>query len=245
MRQWGDRLELVVIVDGSVTEAMRRQFQRCFPGGTLAEAREYLGDFAKTSPALEAFIRENYYGRKFGVLLKMNQEHPVLYSDNDVLVWDWPRELAEAMEEGGSVYYNSSPDSPFAPSVVERFRARGLELPGDFNAGILYLPQGRLDLTLTLELLREIPSGDRHHFIEQALLAGLSARGRLQALSEERYCLSMQGMWPGQGDIASYEGLVARHYTGPVRHWMYLKGYPRLRDAVRRDQAGSSSTSPR
>ncbi|PAW79863.1 MAG: hypothetical protein B9S32_00615 [Verrucomicrobia bacterium Tous-C9LFEB] len=246
MRHFQGELDLVIVVDGKVTAAMEGDFRRCFRGGHLWEAEDYLADCAVGSSRLNRFVRENFYGRKLGVVLKFNQEHAMLFSDNDVVVWERPGEIIEAVRQDETVVYNASVQSPYAPAVREGFARRGVTLADDFNSGLMYVPKGRLDLDLANSVLEDVPVEDRHHFIEQAVLAGLCSRGPLKPLPMDRYSISIRNMWFWQGDIPSYAGLVCRHFVGPVRYWMYRHGYPRLRERVcRMDQAGSSSQSPR
>lgn len=228
MRLAGEPFSLLVLIDGAVSESMRADFARCFVGGEIREAREFIGDSLRSHRLLNALVQDNIYGRKVGALLVLSQQTSFFYSDADVVPFAAPTEMLEALR-AGRIVYNEEMEASYDPLVEKAFRAEGVEMVRGFNSGLMTLPRGSLDLELAERIIVSLPPEHFHYYIEQGLIAGLCFKQGATPLPSTRYGTSWKGMWFWQEDIESYDGLVCRHFCGPVRHLMYGKGYPRLR----------------
>ena len=97
----------------------------------------------------------------------------------------------------------------------------------DFNSGIMALPKQTIDLEILKALLVGWRDSPQDHFAEQTLFSGLLISAGGQGLPASRYVARADAMWFWRKEM-DYDGVVARHYVGPVRHHLYQKGMPYL-----------------
>lgn len=220
-------LNLSLYVDGAVTAPQRTEFSRLYPGASLAAPGTL--DRSLGSPALDLMLQHHRFGRKLNLLLTLNQKAPVLFTDSDVLCFRRPDELVADIAAGGPArFLRERSYEHVDPWIQGRARARGIELPANFNSGVLYLPQGALSLTLARALTETWTVEDNHLLTEQTLLGALLAAAGGTALPPDRYLTSWDGMITWRRDRTDLSAVVMRHYCGVVRHRFYAEGVPWL-----------------
>ena len=111
-----------------------------------------------------------------------------------------------------------------------RALALGLTPRHGLNGGLQLLSRGCLDLNLAARLLAA-RSDAASWFTEQTLLALLMPKAA-EPLPPERYVISTRRQFYWETDV-DYDAIAIRHFTGPVRHVMYLSGLPRLEREAR------------
>ena len=72
-----------------------------------------------------------------------------------------------------------------------------------------------------------LADGTESWFIDQTVIALLMGAVGGQPLPADRYVVSTRGQFYFEPELPS-AGLVARHYTTPVRHLMYGRAMPLL-----------------
>lgn len=223
------RLELAI--DGEATPDQRRGLGMLFPGARLVEAREIVAAACSFPPLIRAFVENHPIGRKLGLTLQYQARGRFLFSDADILAFNKPSEmLAEIRNPQGACYMVEPNADNFDEALLVAGRAHNLAPRPGFNAGLLLSPQGWLDLPWVEELLSQ-RTGERSYFTEQTLFA-LCLPPEVQPLPPERYVVSTKRQFYWETDV-DYQSIAARHFTGPTRHVMYLKGLPLLERAAR------------
>lgn len=223
-------LKPTLAVDGAVTASMQCQVEQIMPGAKIVPASAYLAAAEALLPDASSFFRNFKYGRKLAVVLVASNEEPVLYSDSDVLVFRKPNEiLSHISANNDTPLYNNGDggDEWNAPLIIDLMRKVGLSPLAGFNSGLMFIPQKSLDLKLCSKCMSMHPPGREHFFTEQSIFNALLASAKAQALDSKQYSISEKGMYFYESDM-DYQNIVTRHFTGVVRHRMYMAGMPLL-----------------
>jgi hypothetical protein len=225
----------VIYVDGPVTDAMRAAAAKLFPSVAVTQLSVYLAS-ARFGPALTRFMAAHPLGKKLAMVLAMSRTGPVLYSDSDVIAFNRPGELLEAIDRGQACYLQEESTGVYDQRVLEAARALGHPAVANLNSGLMHVPQGRFNADLAeavLARLADAPAAAQSWFSEQTLFAVLMATIPALALPQATYVVSNRRQFVGEADF-DYRRIAVRHFTGTVRHVMYLKGLPFLLSRARR-----------
>ena len=203
-------------------------WQRLFPGAEVCRSGEPGEALAAEAPAVAALSRTHPLGRKLAGLLYFQSKSDVIYADSDVLLFGPAPELTAALRAGGPPLYNQDVGQLHAdPALLEHARRIGAPAPAaHLNSGLLSLPRGCLDLGLADRLLTGLERTDSW-FIEQTVVALLMGAVGAQPLPTDRYVVSTRGQFYFEQDLPG-DGVIARHFTSPVRHLMYGRAMPML-----------------
>jgi hypothetical protein len=221
-----DEVQPEIQVDGPITDTMRRSLNSILPGCGLFEAGATVRQAGPFPTALDDFILRYPLGRKFGLLLALQQRGPVLYADADVLCFNPPTELQDALRASATgAYLPEEGEGHFFPALVERARSLGFQPLPALNSGLLLVRPGSLSIETANELLSDWTSLPRTWFLEQTALACLLSAGPMTALPRNRYKLTTARQFYPLPDV-DYARIVARHFTTPTRHVMYGQAMP-------------------
>jgi hypothetical protein len=223
----------VIFVDGPVTPEMRSAAARLFPDVPVTVLADYLAG-EPFGPGMQRFIASHTLGKKLAMVLAMNRRGPVLYSDSDVLAFNRPDELLTAIDDGRACYLQEESVGVYDERVVAAARELGAAPVAAMNSGLMYVPQGMLDGDLAeavMERFTAQPAGEHSWFSEQTLFAILMGRLPALALPRQTYVVSTRRQFFFERDV-DYRRIKVRHFTGTVRHVMYIKGLPFLLSRV-------------
>lgn len=219
-----------IVVDGDVTETMRRDVRRIMRGATVSPAASYLPACGEMLPLGDAFLRHYRFGRKVAVVLASSQLKSFVFSDSDVLLFRKPVELLSHIAKRRRVplcNVERGGDAWNSPDIVELMQSEGIRpIPG-FNSGLMYIPADSLDIDLCARCLRSDDARRAHHFAEQSMFNAALSKAGGRPLDPQIYAISNDGAYFYQRDV-DYTNLAARHFTGMVRHKMYTAGMPIL-----------------
>jgi hypothetical protein len=221
--------ELRIFIDGSVPENAAAAARARFPGVRILGVADAVSDLLKSSPALAAFFRGHPLGKKLVLILALSRQCSFLYSDHDVLAFNPPVELLANIDAGVPSFMEEEHEGNLDAILRERCRALGLEHFSKFNSGLLFVPRGVLSPQLAEEVLSTWRPPAVSWFTEQTVLNVLLRRASAIALPRERYVISARRQFYFEQDV-DYQKIVARHFTGTVRHVMYKFGMPILLD---------------
>jgi hypothetical protein len=220
-----------LVVDGEPTAGQRAGLERLCPGATLVTRRELLARIGAWPEGVRSFVERHRLGLKLGLILLYQERGRVLYLDSDVLAFHPPREILEAFRAGRGTCYLLDPGTgTFDQRLAETARARGIPPPGPLNSGVLLLDRSCVRLE-EVERLLDGGIDASSWFTEQTLLA-LLLMPLGEPLPPHRYVVSTQRQFYWEEDL-DYGAIAVRHFTGPTRHVMYLKGLPLLARASR------------
>jgi hypothetical protein len=226
MNQLNSLMGAVMLFDGKATAEQRALFQKIFPGGKFLE----LTPFLKSRPLPEyfrRFIQTNWTGKKLAAVFELQKEFNVLYSDCDVLAFAKPAELIALINSGNSAYLFDPVGYHLDPWLSRRAEKLGIPVTSHFNAGLVYVPQHEIQDSQLAALISDWEPSFNSHHAEQTLFSVLLNPRHLRPMPENNYVLSWQGVWVLEKDL-DCSTIICRHYVGPVRHRMYLSGYPFL-----------------
>jgi len=225
LRDNGFSLDLAV--DGAISDADSAAANRLFPGISVYSAQSFCSSVCEREPKLETFLYGHPTGRKLALMLALSEQGPVLYSDHDILAFRSPDELLSRIEKDVCSYFLEDTDGTRDPHIVENAKALGLDYIPRFNCGFLYLPQGSLSMRQAAEILSTWRPPGGSWYAEQTVLSFMLRGVNAQALPPERYVISPRRQFYWEKDV-DYATIVARHFTGTVRHVMYRYGMPIL-----------------
>lgn len=235
---------LQVAVDGPVTEDDREAAIQLFPGVQIDSA-QWACDYVRARvPGIQHFFDNHPTGRKLALILALSDRGPLIYSDYDVLAFRRPDELFSSMSRNAPCYFSEELDGSRDGQIAQRAHDLGLDFIPKFNSGFLYIPQGALSIRLAGKILATQRTSNESWFAEQTVLSFMLSRLHAEALPPHRYVISIQRQFCWEEDV-DYAGIVARHFTTPVRHVMYKFGLPLLlrqsEDVFRRTPEGACS----
>jgi hypothetical protein len=217
--------KLEIAVDGVVSAAQSAAAAQLFPGIAIYPAESACRYVYDREPALETFLHGHPTGRKLALILALSDQGPVLYSDHDVLAFSPPYELLETIRRNVACYFSEEVDGTRDPSIVARAKSLGLEYIPKFNSGFLYIPSGALPMKIAAEILATWRPPCDSWFTEQTVLSVMLRPVNAETLPASRYVISVCRQFYWERDV-DYKTIVARHFTGTVRHVMYGTGMP-------------------
>jgi hypothetical protein len=217
--------ELHVAVDGEVSKDEENAMRRLFPEIQTCHVDSVISGLSTCSPGLEAFLNHHPLGKKLGLILATSQQSAVLYSDHDVLAFSPPLELLTYAERDVPCYMLEEHHSHLDPAIVGRCKSLGVDCLNRFNSGFLYVPKGVLSQTLATQLLATWQPPVSSWYSEQTVLSALMRQANALPLPQDRYVISTRRQFYWEIDV-DYKAIVARHFTGTVRHVMYGSGMP-------------------
>ena len=220
-----EQFELHLAVDGELPEVETEAVQRLFPGIQIYSVETVIGSLRASLPVLEALMNKHPLGRKLVLILAMSQQNAILYSDHDVLAFNPPDELLACVEHETPCYMAEEHEGNSDPAIVERCKSLGVEYISRFNSGLLYVPKGALAADLAVQVLSTWKPPANSWFTEQTVLGVLMRRASASPLPKDRYVVSARRQFYWEKDV-NYSAIVARHFTGTVRHVMYRYGMP-------------------
>ena len=219
-----------LFVDGAVTAEHRRLFDDHFSGIQVHELRPWLGQRQDLGPQLRRLITSFPLGGKAALVAALSQDGPSIYSDSDVLAFNRPTQLIDGLTGKKPLYMLDRYGSNYASVVVEAVQEQQLSLPDQVNSGLIVLPKNSLNLTALEEFLERFAGWEQlgqSWFSEQTLIALMLSAAQGEPLKRDDYVVSLDRQFVFERDV-DYRRIAVRHFTGPVRHVMYLKGIPFL-----------------
>ena len=215
--------ELAFVVDGECSAEDQAAAQRLFPGVTIRGSEAIVSGIRARHSTFDTIFRFHSLGRKLGVILALQSERPLLFSDHDVLAFNTPSELLEGVSSSTPRYMTEEAGGIFDPEIIQRARELGMPHATDLNSGLLFIPQNKLSVTSASRLLENWNPPMRSWFTEQTVLSVLLREAGGLPLSRSQYVITNRRQFVWDKDV-DYSSITARHFTGTVRHVMYAKG---------------------
>jgi hypothetical protein len=219
-----------LFVDGKISDEQRHELEAHFPGIVIEELMPWLKRRTDFGPQMQRLIDAFPLGKKTALVAALSIDGMALYSDSDVLAFNRPTQLLAGIEEKKSFYMLDRYGSNYAPVVLDGIKEQGLTIADQLNSGLILLPHHCLDMAAMERFLARFTAWDRlseNWFTEQTTTGLMLTQAGAQPLDKDAYVVSLQRQFVFERDV-DYSQIAARHFTGPVRHVMYLKGLPWL-----------------
>lgn len=235
MTHYGELCGATLLVDGKIDESDRSLFNSLFVGGQMLVLDDLIRNHRKMEE-VDRFVEGNWTARKLIALLVLQEESTVLYCDDDVIAFQKCEEVWDALMTRDKALFLKDPDGYIMDPWFSDFaREQGIEVDEFFNAGLLLIPQKAFDLDFVRSTLERWDAACNSHHAEQTFMSVLMMKAGGRAMNSARHALSWRGACWWESDL-SISNIASRHYTGPVRHRMYMTAYPWLIRRVRSKQ---------
>lgn len=243
--------DLTILSDGSLDEQDVYFLSKWHKNCKVFLKFEDLCDYYhyKPHPTLVRFYNAHYLAPKLFLLNVVQSQSDCLLLDSDVVFFENPLAtdsgLVHAFKSKTSVCLEDELES-YDPAVIEYGTRRGVRISTKVNTGLVYVPKTALN---SIDWSQYIPSSSLskpHIFTEQSSIAASLETIGYSFLPKDKFVVSLRGTgfprddYPPFCDIEdSYETLVCRHFVTPVRHLMWLKAFPLLKDKLALSLEGS------
>jgi hypothetical protein len=219
------QFQLQFVLDGEITEANKSSARLLFPEVRIDSVETVIHNLYGSQPSLASFLQHHPLGKKLGLLLVLSQQNALLYSDHDVLAFNPPSEAIDFVHKETPFYMVEEHEGNLDPAIVDRANSLGLDCLTRLNSGLIYVPRGALSIDLASQLLSTWRPPMTSWFTEQTVMSVLMRSANATPLPRNRYVVSAQRQFYWEKDV-DYSAIVARHFTGTVRHVMFGKGMP-------------------
>lgn len=221
----GRKYRLCIHEDGTLASKDIENLRAHFPDARIIErnrADKEMSDYLSSYPRSLHFRQNNLLAPKVFDFVAYLEAERMLLVDSDVLFFDHPSTLTEAIEKSdhrSNLFNQDCGASAYtvAPGPIEQFP--GLVLEPEINSGLALIHKASMCRDWVEEFL-QLPGILSGHFwrIEQTVYALCSSRFGV-------------GLLPKEYQVRLEKGLgnqPVRHYVGVIRHWMYSEGMRHL-----------------
>lgn len=224
----GSSFSLRIVVDGILDSKQNARIRSLIDGVEIVSALDIIDADFFQSKGLGPLGLNHPMGRKLLLSLSLQRHEDHIYSDNDVLVFNYPRAIVSSLQCHAPAYNQESTQPCYSEDILNRATDLGLQPCSALNGGLLSFPKKSMNIDLANELALAKVDADYSWFDEQTIFSVLMNQANAQPLRKDHYVVNTQRQfWPGE-DV-DYTSIVTRHFTSPVRHLMYARGYPILR----------------
>lgn len=214
-------------IDGTCDERFAKRLSAVVPGTMTSSIRIRDEDWSEY-PHLLKLARSHPLGRKLLTLLDEQTRSDLLYADFDVLLFRRPENLVAQIKKRQACYNQEGATPAYDSSVLKSGSGMGLKPSDRLNSGLLYIPKCSFSLEIAERLIAtKSPTQSSRWFVEQTVVAFLMQVAGGVPLDVANYVVNTTRQFYWQQDV-DYDQIHTRHFTGPVRHLMYSKGYKSL-----------------
>jgi lipopolysaccharide biosynthesis glycosyltransferase len=222
-----DDFKVTLFFDGEIPKKCLNTAKTILPLIEITTVDEFLKKEKLPSFIPETFLKNSPCGRKFAIINIFQNKYPLIYTDHDILVYNYPSEIINNLSTN-RCSITIEEDIVYDDVIIEYADNRKLKYTPGFNSGLIGMPQNTLDEKLASELLKFWNSKQTiNWFTEQTIHNILLKSANATILPQCKYIISKDRMFYHEKDI-SYEEIVLRHFVNPVRHVMKLSGIPEL-----------------
>lgn len=217
-------LSLILVLDAPAwPQNLAAQAQALFPGVELQTTLQQIEKLPAHAPALKKFTHTHPLGRKLCTILTLNTSSAIIFSDDDILALAPLTELISWSENPAQALILQEATTGRDPALDTLAQSQGLRSPAHFNSGLMALPKGFLSIEKANELLSRVDTEKLSWFAETTLLAYQLSDAA--ALPASTYVVNCQRQFFFEPDV-DYTQIKLRHFVGPVRHLLRLRGIP-------------------
>lgn len=230
-----------IVVDGNIANRWLSDVSDVLPNVSVEKLSTIISGQHFQSASIANFTKKHPLGKKLALILSLQEQTNLLFSDSDVLVFSSPVDLLSCVKSGSSCFNAESGPESYDDAIVARGLELGMEPAIALNSGLLYMQKQSIDSELVCRLLEGWQNISGSWFTEQTLLSYLLNNVDAVSLPTEKYVVSNQRQFFGDSDV-DYSSIHTRHFTGTVRHLMYLKGMPAILKDISQRRSKSSFT---
>jgi hypothetical protein len=223
----GSSFGIRIVVDGEFDRDYASKIGNVLNGINILGARDLIDPDLFLMKGLGPLGQSHPMGRKLLIPLSLQRYEDHIYVDNDVLLFNYPYEVMEAKLANKPAYNQETGEACYNLDILQRALDLSLNYCTALNGGLFYCPRYSLDIDIANELALAKIDKPYSWFDEQTIYAVLMNQAEARGLKKESYVVSTQRQfWPDR-DV-DYSLIASRHFTAPVRHLMYSRGYSYL-----------------
>lgn len=235
--RWIDRINPIILIDGDITNSQRQLADSVIPSIEIKTINEFLDKSIVSDYCDYDFIKEHPLGKKFLAIIQLQKQGSLLFSDDDVLVYNKPTEVLEYLEKGLCCFNCEPPDKTSKDqAVINRLSELGLSYHKNLNSGLMTFGKNTIPDELVHILLSD---WNRYRSInwltEQTFYSIICHSISGEPLSHKEYYAYFDGMFILQQDV-DYNKIRTRHFTTPVRHIMRKRGISILYKSIKENK---------
>jgi len=223
----GSNFGIRIVVDGVFDKCKSHSIGLLIDGVEVISARDLIDPDLFSMKGLGSIGLNHPMGRKLLIPLSLQRHEDHIYVDNDVLLFNYPQQILDARHANLPAYNQESGPSCYSKDILRRAADLGLTYCQALNGGLFYCPKNSFDIDIANELALAKESMPYSWFDEQTIFAVLMSQANATALDRNTYVVSTQRQFWPEKDV-DYSGIASRHFTSPVRHLMYSRGYAHL-----------------
>lgn len=220
----GFEVDSLILIDGEASELEQAAIRRVLPSTPIQSASTFLSGQV-LGPNLTSFVCQHTLGKKLAILATAQRERDILYADSDLLMFRSQNHLPSQVTLSRHLVEEQGFASDKA--MVASANKLGLSLAYGLNSGLLAIQAKSWDEDHLEALLEPGNYAGDSWFCEQTAVSVMMGLSGSVALPKEEFVVSNRRQFYFDQDW-DYSKISCRHFTGPVRHLMYLKGYPAL-----------------
>lgn len=242
LNQLHPELGLIIVVDQPAPVQEMAWLRKLLPNCQLISTGELVARARDRLPNCCRLADSHPLGRKLVMILELQTETALLYSDSDVLAFGPMDEISQAVASAANhpPLYLQDIDTVQLDSAAKRsVDALRLDVAPTMNTGFFFLPRHCFSHSIAESIL--VPMQEfGSWFTETTVIAALMHASGGEPLPRENYVVSTRRQFIGESDF-DYNGMALRHFVSPVRHLMYKNGMPFL---LRKWRSANSSWTP-
>lgn len=214
----------VLVLDAPTwPQALAAQAHKLLPGAKLTTTYQLASELPESCPTLRRYAQAHPLGRKLATILAMNQKTRIVFADDDLLAFAKLEEILAWDKHPQQALILTEETTGTDPTLQQIAQMEGLMMPPHFNSGFIALPKETVSAQKAEALLRQAKVDELTWFAETTLLAYQLANA--QPLPADTYVVNCRRQFFFERDI-DYTRIKLRHFVGPVRHLLRLRGIP-------------------
>lgn len=226
-RSTGSRPKINFVVDPAPDKWFKPLVNKLFPNNEVLACSNFRK--SEFTSAISRFCATFQFGGKLATIIELSTRGNLLYMDSDVMFFKRPNDIVANIIAGAPFYMVGGGGLDWnSPKLLKYMEDLGVAPIVGFNSGLMYFPSGSLDAEIFENALSTFGNESYQYFTEQTLFNLFFATKPSLELNKEMYFTDGDARYIFTSDI-NYKDTVARHFVGPFRHQLYLRGMGLLR----------------
>lgn len=231
-KQFSNLPHIILFTDLSSDTDQFKKALNLFPAGSISIVSGYdcINHHRRNKKnQLVLFAEKNPMGLKLAAILQtLESKKSVLYCDTDVIWYGDPYAIIHQHITNPNFDMAMSEDfqAAYDKHLIDNANLAKLYDKPYFCAGILLIKELSVNNQETLNRLLETVSEKSDHFSEQTIFAFLNRESNNILLDKNKFVIRTDDQF--QIKPKRVPGILARHYTGPVRHIFWRDAFFRI-----------------
>lgn len=215
-KNWGKLPELVIVTDGTPKEFFKEKLIKWPRKVNILSWEECALSFKDEGNInLYNYAANKLYGKKYAGILYCAKRFPVLYSDSDILWFNYPTEFDAKAELKNQIIMSEDIDYFYENNIFKTLNEEHCLENKPLNAGVIYLNGQFSSFPKWKELCEFLGKNEGlGHFTEQTCLAILNNYFNPHTyLTNKRVLIKIDDAFSTKYTLKDNPAILARHYV--------------------------------